>query len=126
MSEVFSDIKSQVKLTDMNELNSAESLDRYYGIAEKDVAEFAGGINNTGVEQEEIVLIKATNKDASDRIKTALESRYQSKINENRNYNPKQAKMIEKCSVEQNDLYITMIISENAEKITDIYEEDMK
>lgn len=126
LTQIFNDIKSQVKITDMNELTSEESLNRYYGIEEKDVSEFAGGINNTGVDQEEIVLIKATNKDAAERVKTALESRYQAKINENKSYNPKQAKMIEKCSVEQNDLYVTMIISENAEEITKIYNDDMQ
>ena len=59
LSEVFADIKAQVQLSEMNEFTNAASLDRYYGIAEADIQEFAGGINNSGVEQEEIVLVKA-------------------------------------------------------------------
>lgn len=126
LSEVYKDIKSQVTLSEMNELDSAESLDRYYGIAAQDVSEFAGGINNSGVEQEEIVLIKAVDSDAAKRVKQSLDARYQAKINENKNYNPEQAEMIEKCSVEQDDLYITMIISENSDTITQIYKNDIQ
>lgn len=121
LSEVFGNIKSEVTINNMNELTSVESLDKYYGIAKKDVAEFAGGINNTGVSQEEVVLIKAVDSDSANRIKTALDNRYQAKLNENKSYNPEQAKMIEKCSVEQNGLYVAMIISENADEIAKIY-----
>ena len=44
LSEVFADIKAQVQLSEMNEFTNAASLDRYYGIAEADIQEFAGGI----------------------------------------------------------------------------------
>ena len=126
LSEVYENIKSQVILSEMNEFDSVDKLNRYYGIAAEDVTEFAGGINNSGVEQEEIVLIKASNSDAAERIKKSLDTRYQAKYNENKNYNPEQAEMIEKCSVEQNGLYVTMIISENAETITQIYQNDIQ
>lgn len=125
LSDVFADIKSQVSINDMNEFTAASSLERYYGIAEADVSEFAGGINNSGVDQEEIVLIKASDKDAADRIKTALDNRYNAKLNENINYNPEQAEIIKECSVEANGLYVSMIVSENADKITEIYKSDL-
>ena len=126
LTEVYDEIKSQVTLSEMNEFTSVDSLDRYYGIASDDVAEFAGGINNSGVNQEEIVLIKATNNDSATRVKEALDNRYNAKYNENKNYNPEQAKMIEKCSVEQNGLYVTMIVSENYETITQIFKDNIK
>ena len=108
----------------MNEFTNAASLDRYYGIAEADIQEFAGGINNSGVEQEEIVLVKAADSGKAETIKAALENRLNAKLNENVNYNPEQAEMIKKCKVEQNELYVSMIVSENAEKITEIYKSE--
>ena len=33
--------------------------------------------------------------------------------------------MVEKCKVEQFDLYVTMIVSPNAEKITEIFKSDL-
>ncbi len=124
LSEVFADIKAQVQLSEMNEFTNAASLDRYYGIAEADIQEFAGGINNSGVEQEEIVLVKAADSGKAEAIKAALENRLNAKLNENVNYNPEQAEMIKKCKVEQNELYVSMIVSENAEKITEIYKSE--
>lgn len=126
LSEVYEEIKLQVTLSEMNEFKSAESLDRYYGIVADDIAEFAGGINNSGVNQEEIVLIKAVDNNAAARVKEALNNRYNAKYNENKNYNPEQAEMIEKCSVEQKGLYVTMIVSENYETITQIFNDNIK
>ena len=121
LSQVYDSIKEQVKLSEMNDFNFVSSLDRYYGIASDEVVEFAGGINNSGVEQEEIVMIMASNSEAADHIQTVLENRRQAKYNENKNYNPEQAQMIESCSVDRHGMYIAMFISENADKIRDIY-----
>lgn len=121
LSDIYADIKSQVELSDMLEISSAQMLDKYYGIAEEDAAEYAGGINNTGVDMEEIVLIKAADDAAAERVKSALQLRYDAKLAQNKDYNPEQAQMIEQCKVEQNGVYVTMIVSANAEKITEIY-----
>lgn len=121
LSDIYADIQTQVELTDMLELDSASKLDKYYGIAQADVAEYAGGINNTGVEMEEIVLIKAVDNAAAQRVKEALDVRYSTKLAQNKDYNPEQAQMIEQCSVEQDGVYVTMIVSENADTITQVY-----
>ena len=94
--------------------------------AAEQAEEFAGGINKTGVNQEEIVLVKAASEKDVDSIKTALDNRYKAKLNQNKNYNAEQAEMIEKCSVEVDGLYVSMIVSENAESITKIYKEGIK
>ena len=123
LSDVFSDIKAQVTFTDNIEFNDASKLDRYYGIAAEEVSEFAGCVSNSGTNQEEVILIKAADDAAAERIQGVLEQKYQSKLNENKNYNPEQAAMIEKCSVERSGLYVSMIISPEAETITKIYHE---
>lgn len=122
LPEIYADIKAQVTLSDMLELDTVAKLDKYYGIAEEDVAEYAGGINNSGVEQEEIVLIKAADAASAERIKSALDTRYGTKLSQNRDYNPEQAEMIESCSVEGDGVYVTMIVSPAAEQITKIYQ----
>ena len=121
LSRVFADMKDQVGLSDLVEFHDASGLDRFYGISAEDVAEFAGGINNTGVIQEEIVLIRATDADAAARIAEKLTNRLNSKLNETKNYNPEQYAIIEKCGVETNGNYVSLIISENADKLKPIY-----
>ena len=125
LSEVFDKVQAQVELKNFSEYSKADSLDRFYGISADDVEEFAGGVNGTGVSQEEIVLIKAKDAESAKTVKEALDSRYQSKLSQNKNYNPKQAAMVERCSVEQNGLYVTMIVSENAEQITETVRQEL-
>lgn len=120
LTEIYSEIKAEITLPEMVEITSADRLDRNYGITEDMVAEFAGGIDSSGVTMTEIVLIKAKDKDAADRVAEKLNNRLKSKLDQNRNYNPEQAKVIEACKVETKGLYVTLIISEEAEKITNI------
>ena len=121
LSDVFAAIKSEVGISEMVEFASVDDLDRFYGIDAADVTEFAGGINNSGVNQEEIVLIKASDKDAAARVETALTNRYNSKLNETKSYNPEQYAVLESCGVEVNGLYVSMILSANASAMKEIY-----
>jgi uncharacterized protein YpmB len=125
LSQVFEDIKSKVEIKDFNEFTSAKSLERYYGLTEKNFDDFAGGINSTGTNQEEIVLIKVKDQAGVAEVQTALQNRYDNKMAQNKNYNPKQAEMVSKCKVETFDLYVTLIVSPNAEKITEIFKSDL-
>ena len=122
LNEVFADIKSSVDLGEVLEYTDVAMLDRYYGISADEVEEFAGCVNSSGTDQTEIVLIKAVNIAAAEKVEEVLNNKYNSKLNENRNYNPEQAAMIEKCKVERNGQHVAMIISADAEAITKIYE----
>ena len=123
LSEVWTTIKSEVTFEDFNEFDDVKKLKRYYGITEDMISEYAGGVNGSGVNQEEIVLVKAADDTNAAAIKEKLDNRFNSKLNQNKNYNAEQAKMIEGCKVEQNGLYLSMIVSDNAEQITKIYTE---
>ena len=123
LSDVWSAIKNEVSFSDFNEFTEVKKLQRDYGITEDMVDGYAGGINGSGVNQEEVVLVKAKDDSSASKIKEQLDARFQSKLNQNENYNPEQAKMIEGCQVEQHGLYVTMIVSDNAEKITKIFKE---
>ena len=121
LSEVWSDIKEQVDFEDFLELSDADALDRRYGITEDMATEFAGGVNSSGTNQEEIVLVKATDDESAKAIKEKLDKRYESKLAQNKNYNPEQAAMTEKCKVERNGLYVSMIVSPEHETIEKIF-----
>lgn len=121
LNEVYADIKAQVGFDNITELDSIRLMERYYGITEEMAEEFVGCISASGVNQEEIVLVKAPDEVKANAVKACLENRYQAKLNQTKNYEPEQAAMIENCSVEQDGLYVSMILSENADAITKIY-----
>ena len=120
LSEIFEKLKTDYNITDMLEYKSADDLSRY-GIKAEDVEESAGGVNKTGVNQEEIVLVKAKDADAAKRVEDALNKRLESKLNETKNYNPEQYAIVEKCSVDVDGNYVSMIISSNAEAMKKDY-----
>ena len=123
LTDVFSEIKSACSLDNVLEFTDAASLDRYYGIAAEDVSEFAGCISKMSTDQTEIVLIKASDKDAAGRISEALQNKYRSKLQENRNYSPEQYAMIENGVLETNGLYVSMIVAPDAEAINKLYKD---
>ena len=115
LGEIFGEMKTTYSITDMVEFSDVSDLNRFYGIAAEDVKDFAGGINNSGVDQEEIVMVLAANADAADRISEALVNRLKSKQNETKNYNPEQYAIAEKATVDSYDNDVSMFISVNAD-----------
>lgn len=122
LSDIFSEIKTTYNVTDMVEFNDVSDLNRFYGIEADDVKEFAGGINRTGVNQEEIVMVLATDAQAAERISGALSNRQKSKLNETKNYNPEQYVIVENATVDVDNLYVSMFISENSEQMKQDYQ----
>ena len=121
LGEIYEEIKTEIGFDSVTELDDIRLMERYYGINADMVAEFAGCINSSGVDQEEIVLVRAVDEEAAAQVKDKLELRYQTKLDQNKTYNPEQAAIIAGCSVERDGLYVSMIISKDAEKITEIY-----
>lgn len=126
LQDIFTEIKAEVKFPEMTELTSADKLDRKYGVTEDMVDEYAGGIDASSMTMNEIVLVKAKDADSAAEIATKLQNRLDSLLKQSRNYLPEQAAVIEKCKVEKNDLYVSLIISPDAEKITEIYQKHFK
>ncbi len=121
LADIYNDIKAQVNFENVTELTEIRLMERFYGITEDMAAEFAGCVNNSAVNQEAVVLVKAVDDNAAAAVEEKLANYYQAKLNQNKDYNPEQAAIIEKCSVDRDGLYISMIISENADKIKEIY-----
>ena len=95
-------------------------LERKYGLTSETVADYAGGLDSSGVGQDEIVLIKAADESNVADIQNALQTYYDSKLAQQENYNPEEAEKIRNCSVETNGLYVTLIVSNDADQITEI------
>ena len=88
--------------------------------------EFAGLYCNDGVTQDQIIYIKAKSdadvKDIQDKLKANLDSIY----NVIKNYTPEQVEMIQKATVDTEGLYVSLVISNDAEKIKEIFNESIK
>jgi len=110
---------------EMMELSATDLLD-FYGIETADVKQHAACIATTGIDCDEVVLVEAINADAAARVKSALDNRYQAKLNETVNYLPDENAIIKTCSVSISENYVAMIVAPNAADLVKIYNESFK
>ncbi len=103
-----------------------EDLSDIYGIETEDMAQFAAAVNSTGIKADEIVLVEAVDADAAARVKEALDSRFQSKLNELENYLPEEYAVTSACSVEMEGNYVSMIVAPNAAELAKLYHERIR
>lgn len=110
---------------EMMSLDAASMLD-LYGIKAEDMKQFAATVNTSGIDCDEVILVEAVNADAAARVKTALDNRYQAKLNETENYLPDEYAIIKTCSVTANGNYVAMIVAPNAADMVKVYNESFK
>ena len=116
------------KFTFDGEMLSLEATDLLdlYGIDSADIKQHAAAVNTSGIDCDEVVLVEAKDADAAKRVKTALDNRYQAKLNETQNYLPDEYAVIKTCSVSVSGNYVAMIVAPNAADLVKIYNESFK
>ena len=110
----------------MTQINSADLLLSFYGINEADAKQYVAYVSSISTQVDEIVMFEAVDSEAADRIKTALQTRYDSQYSANKNYLPDQAAIIKECEVSQNGNYVRMFISPDAGTMVSVYNEAFK
>lgn len=120
LPKVLETMKSEVGFSDVIELDES-GLKSNYGIDADDVKQFAALVDASGIKCEEVVMIEAKDADAAKTVKEQLDKRMESKLAQNKDYLPEQYAIIKKCSVEQSGNYVSMIVGEQHEKLTEIY-----
>lgn len=114
-------VKAEVELpSDMADFD-ARRLKRVFGITDEQAEDFSGAICTDGLRQDEFIYVKAKDEAAAKEIADKLQNDWQSKYNVIKNYDPDQVKIIESAKVETNGLYVSLVISEKADRIKQIY-----
>ncbi|MBQ2971803.1 MAG: DUF4358 domain-containing protein [Ruminococcus sp.] len=122
LQTVFDDINSQFGIEGITVIEDVAKLNRYYMIEEDTVEQFAAEFSAESSVYKEIVLVKAVDEASASEIATLLNNHYQSRLSEAKSYNPESVAMLENCSVEQNGVYVSLIIDENAADIKAVYD----
>ena len=126
LKAILEKVKAEVKMpADTSDFNAAK-MKRTFGIEEDLMDDFAGLYCTDGLTQDEIVYVKAKNEDAAKKIEEQLQKNWESKYNVIKNYSPEQVKNIESAKVEKNGLYVSLVISADADKIKRIFSEGIK
>lgn len=120
LGQVIQEIESTCPSENMMALTSNELMP-YYGIDKEDVVQSEIRINSTGIKADEIVIIEAKDSDAAIKIEKKLNQRLKEKANQAKNYSPHEYTVITNSKVERAGNYITMFVSEQSDKMADIF-----
>ena len=119
---VMDEMLSQAEIQDPLVLSEADMLD-FFGIKGEDMAEFAAVTCANGISAQEIVLIKAADKDSAEQVEEKLENRLENRRAEFENYLPDQYDILTECEVEQDGIYVCMILHPEHEKLEKLYDD---
>ncbi len=113
VSEIYEEIGQTVSL------KSPQCMD---GIDTAVLEEYVFSMSEDAAQAETIILMKVKNTEDLEGFAECLQTIVDEKKNEMENYIPEQFAIVEKSKVQTKDPYIWLIISENADEITDVIE----
>ena len=124
VNEIYQEITEQVSLESPVCMDD-DFISNYYGIDVSTLEEYVFSMSEDATQAETVVLMKAKDGADTGEIVSALETVVDEKKNEMENYLPEQFEIVEKSEVKTRDRYVWLVISQQADSITDIIEKDL-
>ena len=118
---VLDEMLAQVDIQDPLVLTEGDMLD-FFGIKGESMVEFAAVTCANGISAQEIVLIKAADEKNAEQAEEKLENRLENRKAEFENYLPEQYEILTECEVEQDGVYVCMILHPEHEKLEKLYD----
>ncbi len=125
LKAAFEKVKKEVTLPeDMSDFTEAR-VKRVFGITDENMTDFAGAVCTNGVRQDQIIYFKAKDEENAKFIAQKLQDNWQATYNVIQNYDPDQMTIIENAKVETDGLYVSLVMSADADKIKEIFKENL-
>lgn len=122
LNNVMKKIDETYKIENTEKIEDKSKLKKLYQIDEADVESFAAEVDEKGMN--EIILIKAVDSKAAERISGKLQIRLSSKKSLAASYDAETLHLIKKCKVmTNNDVYVNLIVANEVDNITETYGE---
>lgn len=121
INEVYQEIEQTVTLKSPQCMDD-DFISNYYGIDATLLEEYVFSMSEDAAQAETVIIMKVKNTDDLTGLTESLQTVVDEKKNEMENYIPEQFAIVEQSKVQTKDNYIWLVISENADAITDIIE----
>lgn len=125
MAELYNIISESVELVNPMEIPE-DFLENYYGIDVATLADYACYMSETAISAETLFMIKAQNEEDAKTITEIVNTVKEEKAAEMEDYLPEQFAIVNSGLIESYGNYVWLVISENADKINSIIEENIK
>ncbi|MCM1118226.1 MAG: DUF4358 domain-containing protein [bacterium] len=121
INELYQEIEQSVSL------NSPQCMDadfilNYYGIDVTSLEEYVFSISEDAASAETVVIMKVKDSGDLEEYAECLQTVVDDKKSEMQDYIPEQFAIVDKSRVKTRDSYIWLVISENADEITNVIE----
>ena len=120
--EIMGKISNTVDLSTLKEENFAK-LKRLYGISRGEIEEFALYRAPSNIKADEIVLIKVKQAEDTDKVKEKILKRVEKQAANFKDYLPEEYYLIEKKVIKVQNNYLLLVVSPDAEKISEAFEQ---
>ncbi|SHK49991.1 DUF4358 domain-containing protein [Desulforamulus aeronauticus] len=121
-NEIMGKIGKTVDLSTLKEGNFAK-LKRLYGISRGEIEEFAFYQAPSNIKADEIVLIKVKQTEDTEKVKEKLLKRVEKQAANFKDYLPEEYYLIEKNVLKVQNNYLLLVISPEAEKISEAFDQ---
>lgn len=121
VGEIYQEIEQAVSLKSPQCMDD-DFISNYYGINASSLEEYVFSMSEDAAQAETVIIMKVKNADDLAELTDSLQTVVDEKKSEMENYIPEQFAIVEKSRVQTKDNYIWLVISDNADAITDIIE----
>lgn len=121
INAVLQKIIDETGLTEPNAVSS-EAVSDIYFIDIDDISECAAGVTMDGTFPDEVIIIKAANDEAKERIKTRFNERLDDVKVQSQNYDAENYALAQECKVSEKGDYIALFISDKHAEMEKIFE----
>lgn len=129
ISKLLDDMKAALEqegnFIEMMDLTS-DDMSLLYGIETSEVSQFAGTISKVGTNSDEILLLEVAASADAQAVAEKLESRYQAKANEAKDYLPEEYEKIQSCSILQDGKFVALIVHSQYTTLSDMWTQAVK
>ncbi len=125
LSDAMTKINSEYMIS-LQKLSDTDELNKYYNIDTADVKQFAAEIDSNNDAPVVVILIEAVDSSAADRIESALTTYYNSMVSTYGSYTPEKLDMVKACKVTKDGNFVSLIVSDDASGMLDIYNSYIK
>lgn len=118
--QIVEEIQRECTMPEMKEV-SEDQLSSLYSIRKEDVAYFSALVATDSLSKDEVIVIEAMDEGEACTIRDRLQEHYDAVLEESKEYLPDEYTIVEKCSVVKDGIYVRLFISEDADKMNEIY-----
>lgn len=118
-------IKQAVDISQMKEGDAAK-LKKLYDISSDEIEDFVFYMAPSNIKADEILVIKAKDANSISSIKDKISKRIEKQSTSFKDYLPDEYFIIQKNIVKTKDKYVIFVISKDAEKISNAFDESFK